>query len=122
MPANATRREITVEEAEAPAQGDDKSRARNRVRFVLLDETAGATTQDGGALTPTLLAKGAALLTFYLQTIIGKYRPAARDAVVRAGSSPSDIQDGEWPFHIGATFDKSTLSGAGGTWRVVTSM
>jgi hypothetical protein len=76
------------------------------VRFVLLDETEGATTQDGGALTPTLLAKAAALLTFYLQTIVGKYRPAARDAVVRAGSSPTDIQEGEWPFHIGATLSE----------------
>jgi hypothetical protein len=68
------------------------------MRFVLLDETAGATTADGASLTPTILASIAAACTVQLNRDVsaewgGNYE-------VRAGGGAGDIQPGEIVFAI----------------------
>jgi hypothetical protein len=69
-------------------------------RFVLIDETAGATTANGEALDVRSLDAAARLMTVYLNRCVGAFWGIAGGALVRAASSPTDIQSGEWPAHI----------------------
>lgn len=67
-------------------------------RFVLLDESAGATTGDGSALTAQILSDIAAACTVQLNRDLsaewgGNYE-------VRVGAGAGDIQPGEWVFAI----------------------
>ena len=73
------------------------------MQYVILDESNGATTTGGEALTPDALAKAAALLTVFLNAHVAKYWGIPGGASVRVGSSPTDIQPNEIPCHIRAT-------------------
>lgn len=68
------------------------------MRFVLIDSTGGATTADGGQLTPEVLMQHAALLTVYANRDVAEEYGGAH--MVRAGSGPDDIVSGEIPFLI----------------------
>lgn len=72
------------------------------ISFVLLDETDGAVTGSGEGLTPDKLTEAAALLHVFLNRDVGAYWGLPGGAVVRAGASPADINENEWPFHIRA--------------------
>jgi len=67
------------------------------MKFVLLDETAGATTSDGEALTPQLLALAAQAFTVFLNRDVAPFWGGQH--MVRAGSSGADIQENEVPSH-----------------------
>jgi hypothetical protein len=71
------------------------------MNFVLIDATNGATTSDGGKLTPAILALMAMALTIYANAHVAAEYGGQHN--VRAGSGPTDIQPGEIPFSIGAT-------------------
>lgn len=68
------------------------------MRFVLLDETGGATTADGAALTPALLAEIADACNVFLNRDVSAWWGG--NFSVRAGSGAGDIQPGEIVFAI----------------------
>jgi hypothetical protein len=75
------------------------------LRFALIDSTEGATTADGGKLTPTVLAQMAAILTIYAnRNVASEY---GGDHLIRAANGPGDLQVGEIPFAILATLDNA---------------
>jgi hypothetical protein len=66
------------------------------VRIVLIDLTAGATTRDGGSLTPAILASFANAYTKQLNThYSAEY---GGNFEVRAGTDQGDLHAGEYPF------------------------
>jgi hypothetical protein len=71
------------------------------MRFVLADLTNGATTADGGALTPAILAQIAAAATIYLNRDVSS--AWGGNYTVRAGAGAGDLQAGEIPFAILST-------------------
>jgi hypothetical protein len=70
------------------------------MKFVLVDETNGATTSTGEALNPSFLSWAARILDVFLNVCVGAFWGIAGGAFVRAASSISDILDNEWPQHI----------------------
>lgn len=70
------------------------------MRFVLLDETGGAKTSSGQSLDQASLSWAARVLDVFLNRHVASYWGIPGGAMVRAGSSPADILDGEWPQHI----------------------
>jgi hypothetical protein len=69
------------------------------VNFVLVDNTNGATTADGSALTPDVFNQIAVAATVYLNRDLAMYWGIPIGAQVRT-SDGTDIQDGEWVFVI----------------------
>lgn len=69
------------------------------MQFVLIDETNGATTGDGSALTPAILASIAAAAQLALNR---DYSPncGGGDFAVRDGANSTDVQPGESVFAI----------------------
>ena len=68
----------------------------NAVRWVLIDQTAGATTQDGSTLSPEALAHIAQAVQAQVnQEFAAEW--GAR-ATIRVGASETDIQAGEWVY------------------------
>ena len=70
------------------------------MQFVVIDETNGATTTSGEKLDPRTLEACCRIFTIYLNRLVGSYWGIPGGAMVRAASSPSDIQTGEWPSHV----------------------
>lgn len=68
------------------------------LRFALIDATSGATTGDGGKLTPTILGQLAAALNIYANRDVAAEYGGSH--TVRAASGPGDVQVGEIPFSI----------------------
>lgn len=68
------------------------------LRFALIDSSGGATTGDGGRLTPVILGQLAAILSIYANRDVAAEYGGAH--LVRAASGPADIQVGEIPFAI----------------------
>jgi hypothetical protein len=75
--------------------------------FVLLDKSSGSTTTLGEALTPAKLLQAAELLTVYANRDVGAYWGLPGGCIVRAGSSPTDIQVNEVPINIRPTIDEA---------------
>ena len=75
--------------------------------FVLIDETNGAATTGGEALTPAKLAQAAELLTVFINAYLALYWGVPGGGIVRAASSPTDIQPNEWPFFIRPTIPEA---------------
>lgn len=75
--------------------------------FVLLDKSSGSTTTLGEALTPAKLLQAAELLTVYANRDVGAYWGLPGGCIVRAGTSPTDIQVNEVPINIRATIDEA---------------
>lgn len=68
------------------------------LKFVLIDATGGATTSDGGKVTPKILGQIATAMTIYAnRDVATEY---GGEHMVRAGSDGNDIQSGEIPFLI----------------------
>lgn len=68
--------------------------------IVLLDETNGATTSDGGKLTGALLSQYASALNIFANRDVG-FEYGGGPVLVRVGSN--DLQPDEFGFHIRAT-------------------
>lgn len=75
--------------------------------FVLLDKSNGAKTTLGESLTPEKLTQAAELLTIYANRDVGSYWGIPGGCIVRAGTSPTDIQVNEVPINIRATIDEA---------------
>lgn len=75
--------------------------------FVLLDETNGSPTSLGQVLTPAILTQAAEILTVYVNRDVGSYWGVVGGCVVRAGSSPTDVQPNEVPIHIRPTISEA---------------
>lgn len=73
------------------------------MKYVLLDETNGATTSSGEKLTPQLLALAAQVATVFLNRDVAQHWGSG--GMVRAGSSPTDIQPNEVPAHVQPALD-----------------
>jgi hypothetical protein len=68
----------------------------NAVRWVLIDNTSGATTQDGSTLSPAVLGHIAeAVQNQVNQEFAAEW---GAQATLRVGASTSDIQPGEWAY------------------------
>jgi hypothetical protein len=90
------------------------------MQYVLIDESNGATTTSGEALTLDILAKAASLLTVFLNAHVAKYWGIPGGASVRVGTGPDDLQPNELPAHIRATITEApgaiayhTINGVG---------
>jgi hypothetical protein len=68
----------------------------NAVRWVLIDSTKGATTQDGSKLSPAVLKHVAEAVQDQVNQEFAKEWGA--QATIRAGASDKDIQPGEWAY------------------------
>jgi hypothetical protein len=75
--------------------------------FVLLNAEDGGATTSGETLTPEKLTQAAELLTVFVNRYVSKYWGVPGGCVVRAGTSPTDIQENEWPLHIRATIPEA---------------
>lgn len=68
----------------------------NGVKWVLLDKTNGATTADGGNLSPAVLTQIAQAVQAQIN---GEFATEwGAQASIRVGSKPTDIQPGEWAY------------------------
>jgi hypothetical protein len=68
----------------------------NFVKWVLIDQTKGATTQDGSKLSPKVLANIADAVKQQLNGEYAKEYGAQID--IRVGANEKDIQPGEWAY------------------------
>lgn len=75
--------------------------------FVLLDKSGGAPTSLGESLTPAKLLQAAEILTVYANRDVGAYWGIPGGCIVRAGTSPTDLQPNEVPINIRATIDEA---------------
>ena len=75
--------------------------------FVLIDETNGLATTGGESLTPAKLTQAAELLTVFVNAYLALYWGVPGGCVVRAASSPTDIQPNQWPFHLRPTIPEA---------------
>lgn len=73
------------------------------MRYVLIDETNGATTSSGEKLTPQLLALACQAMNVYLNRDVAQHW--GHGGMVRPGSGPTDIQPNEVPAHIQPALD-----------------
>jgi hypothetical protein len=68
----------------------------NAVKWVLIDSTKGATTQDGSKLSPAVLTHIAeAVQNQVNQEFAAEW---GAQATLRVGANPNDIQPGEWAY------------------------
>jgi hypothetical protein len=68
----------------------------NAVRWVLIDQTNGATTQDGSTLSPSVLSHIAeAVQNQVLNEFAAEW---GAQATIRVGANMNDIQPGEWVY------------------------
>jgi hypothetical protein len=68
----------------------------NEVKWVLIDETKGATTSDGGKLSAGVLSHIAQAVTSQVNEEFAVEWGAR--ATLRVGANPKDIQPGEWAY------------------------
>jgi hypothetical protein len=68
----------------------------NGVKWVLIDSTNGATTQDGSRLSPAVLAHIAEAVQDQVNQEFAAEWGA--QATLRVGANPNDIQPGEWAY------------------------
>jgi hypothetical protein len=68
----------------------------NAVRWVLIDSTKGATTQDGSKLSPAVLRHIAEAVQHQVSREFAAEWGA--HATIRVGASERDIQPGEWAY------------------------
>src|SRR5580693_1083220 len=68
----------------------------NAVKWVLIDSTNGATTQDGSTLSPAVLAHIAEAIQDQVNQEFAAEWGA--QATLRVGPNPNDIQPGEWAY------------------------
>jgi len=73
----------------------------NAVRWVLIDSTKGATTQDGSKLSPAVLNHIAEAVQAQVDQEFAAEWGAK--ATIRVGASEKDIQPGEWAYGFVAT-------------------
>jgi len=78
----------------------------NKMQFVLIDESNGATTSAGTALSPAVLEQIAVAATVYLNRDVAAYWGLPIGATVRVGDA-SSIQAGEWAFVLFATLPEA---------------
>ena len=68
----------------------------NAVKWVLIDSTNGATTQDGSTLSPAVLAHIAEAIQDQVNQEFAAEWGA--QATLRVGANSNDIQPGEWAY------------------------
>lgn len=68
----------------------------NSVRWVLIDQTSGAKTQDGSTLSAAVLSHIAEAVMSQVNNEFASEWGA--QATIRVGASPNDIQPGEWAY------------------------
>jgi hypothetical protein len=80
----------------------------NQVKWVLIDKTNGATTQDGGKLSPAVLAHIAEAVNNQVSQEFAAEWGA--QATVRVGANQNDIQPGEWAYGFEPTLPQKGAS------------
>src|SRR5215469_14644117 len=90
----------------------------NAVKWVLIDSTNGATTQDGSRLSPAVLAHIAEAIQSQINEEFAAEWGAR--ATLRVGAHDNDIRPGEWAYRFVASLPSAPgasayhdISGAG---------